>query len=94
MEHTRYVKIASGLAGAAIALAAVGLASCSGKVMEPFNDSGVSGHVNGPAITGNMPDGFSNWATKCADPGHRIYVAFHGNSAYAAIAVIDDKNCK
>jgi len=86
-------KVISGAIGAAIVGALVLLNSCSGKALEPFNDSGVSAHYNGPAATGNMPDGFSNWATKCADPGHRIYVAFHGDSAYGAIAVINDAKC-
>lgn len=68
------------------------LAGC-GKTAEPFNDAPVSGENTGPAEKINMPDGFSNVSTKC-DHGNRIYVAFHGDSAYAAIAVVAaDPSC-
>lgn len=86
-----------------IALAAAGIVAmavisfstaCAGsKAAEPFNDAPVSGQNNGPAEKINMPDGFSNVATKC-DHGNRIYVAFHSDGAYAAIAVVaNDPSC-
>jgi hypothetical protein len=69
------------------------LSGC-GKAAEPFNDAPVSGENTGAAEKINMPDGFSNVATKC-DHGNRIYVAFHGDSAYAAIAVVpNDPSCE
>jgi hypothetical protein len=69
------------------------LYGCSGKAAEPFNDAPVSGENTGSAVKINMPDGFSNVATKC-DNGNRIYVAFHGDKAYASIAVVPaDPSC-
>ena len=68
------------------------LAGC-GKFVEPYNDAPVNGQNKGAAEVVNMPDGFSNVATKC-DHGNRIYVAYHGDSAYAAIAVVpNDPTC-
>lgn len=66
-----------------------------GKAAEPFNDAPVSGSQNStPADKISMPDGYSNVATKC-DHGNRIYVAFHNDSAYAAIAIVAaDPTCK
>ncbi|TDD95823.1 hypothetical protein [Actinomadura rubrisoli] len=71
----------------------LGTAGCS-KYMEPFKDAPRSGVDNGaPADLIRMPDGFSNAATKC-DHGNRVYVAYHGDSAYAAIAVVPaDPTC-
>lgn len=72
----------------ALAVLAVGaLAGCS-KWSEPFKDAPRSNVDNGqPADLIRFPDGFSNAATKC-DHGNRIYVAYHGDSAYGAIAVV------
>jgi PBP1b-binding outer membrane lipoprotein LpoB len=81
------------------ALAVLGLtvflAGCGSKAQEPFKDAPGSSVVNQtPADKILMPDGFSNITTKC-DHGNRIYVAFHGDSAYAAIAVVpQDPTCK
>jgi hypothetical protein len=79
----------------AILATALALGGCSGKDLEPFNDAPVVGADNtGPAQKLNMPDGYSNVATKC-DHGNRIYVAFHGDAAYAAIAIVpQDPTCK
>ncbi|MGW1498979.1 hypothetical protein ACWCQW_10475 [Streptomyces mirabilis] len=70
------------------------LAGCNDKASEPFKDARRSGHDNGaPADLIRMPDGFSNAATKC-DHGNRIYIAYHGDSAYASIAVVSgDPTC-
>lgn len=89
------IKKKSILAVAGLA-AAVGilfsLGACN-KVTEPFKDADRGKTNNAPADTGTMPDGFSNWSTKC-DHGNRIYVAFHGDSPYAAIAVVPkDPTC-
>lgn len=68
--------------------------ACGGKAVEPFNDAPVGVQNKAPADGINFPDGFSNVSTKC-DHGNRVYVAFHGNSAYAAIAVVaGDPTCK
>lgn len=70
-----------------------GAAGCD-KQLEQFNDADLVDSGNSQPAQGiSMPDGFSNVATKC-DHGNRIYVAFKGDSAYAAIAVVpDDKSC-
>lgn len=75
-------------------LAMVMLSGCS-KLSEPYHDAPRSSTVNSsPADVIEMPDGFSNLATKC-DHGNRIYVVFKGDSTYAAIAVIaNDPSCK
>ena len=80
------------LSVACTAMALVGLTGC--KASEPFNDAPGSGVTNNqPADDIYMPDGFSNVSTKC-DHGNRIYVAYHGDSAYAAIAVVaGDPTC-
>lgn len=83
----------------AAALAAVAglalIAGCSGKYAEPFKDAPRSGTDNGsPADVIRFPDGFSNASTKC-DHGNRIYVAYHGDHAYAAVAVVPaDPTCR
>lgn len=83
--------IIAGIVGITILI----LTACSvGKTTEPFKDAPRSGTSNTePADTITMPDGFSNVATKC-DHGNRVYVAFHGDSPYAAIAVVpNDPTC-
>lgn len=70
------------------------LASCGAKAMEPYKDAPTSSDRNsGEATVIEMPDGFSNLATKC-DNGNRIYVAYKGDLNRAAIAVVGkDKTC-
>lgn len=68
--------------------------SCdTSKVAEPYDDAGVSQHLTGEAQVASMPDGFSNWADKCDNHGHRVFVAFHSDSPYAAITAISDPSC-
>lgn len=92
MKHT-HAKRAAGLAGIAL-IGVTALTSCGiGKATEPFNDAGVSSQNTSKATTGNMPDGFSNWASKC-DHGNRVYSAFKGDAAYGSIAVVPkDPTC-
>jgi hypothetical protein len=86
----KYRKIAA--TGGVLVLAAALLAGC-GKITEPYNDAPVRSQNKQPAEVLNMPDGFSNVATKC-DHGNRVYVAFHGDSAYGAVAVVaNDPSC-
>ncbi|MCQ9178717.1 hypothetical protein KMT30_06665 [Streptomyces sp. IBSBF 2953] len=75
-------------------VALLGLAGCNDKHAEPFKDAPRSGHDNGQAADLiRMPDGFSNAATKC-DHGNRLYIAYHGDSTYAALAVVGaDPTC-
>lgn len=79
-----------------VATAAVALLSMTGcaKMSEPFKDAPRGETNDSPADTFTMPDGFSNGATKC-DHGNRIYVLFHGDSAYGSIAVVpNDETCQ
>jgi hypothetical protein len=78
---------------AVVLLAAAILAACSGKALEPFNDAPVSGHFEGAAVTGSMPDGFGNWSSKCGPDGFRVFTLFHSDSAYGGIAVVPDRAC-
>ncbi len=79
--------------GALLIGGSVGITSCSQKMQEPFRDAPTTGHDNAPAMIIEMPDGFSNLATKCDGHGHRLYVAFHGDGAYGAITAIGDPGC-
>lgn len=83
------------IAAAVAAIAALGLlVGCDNKFTEPFKDAPRSGHDNGdPMDVVRMSDGFTNVGTKC-DHGNRIYVGYHGDHAYAAIAVVaQDPTC-
>lgn len=88
-RHVVYLVVA-----ALALLAAAFLAGCSAKAQEPFNDAAVSGHFSGPAVEGNMPDGFSNWASKCGPDGFRVFVLFHSDSPYGAITAVPDPACR
>lgn len=82
--------------GIGLALAGVlGLSGCGvAKYTEPFQDAPRGSTNNTPADTVTFPDGFSNVATKC-DHGNRVYVAYHNDKAYAAIAVVPNaEECK
>lgn len=72
----------------------LGATACGAKFTEPFKDAPRSRVDNGdPADLIRFPDGFSNAATKC-DHGNRVYVAYHGDSPYAAVAVVaGDPTC-
>lgn len=73
-------------------VAALGLTSCA-KMAEPWHDASRGDTNDAPADIFTMPDGFSNGATKC-DHGNRVYVLFHGDSTYGALAVVPDaKDC-
>jgi len=77
-------------------LAAAALAAgCGVKGQTRFQDARRTGVVNSqPADLGTMPDGYSNYATKC-DHGNRVYVLFHEDSAYGGIFVVqNDKTCR
>lgn len=65
-----------------------------GKALEPFKDAPMSNITNDKAADKVlMPDGFSNVVTKC-DHGNRVYVAYHGDKAYAALTVVpQDPTC-
>jgi hypothetical protein len=82
------------LLAAAVLVVGLSAGGCGAKFDEQFKDAARSGVENGePADLVRMPDGFSNAATKC-DHGNRIYTAYHGDEATAAIFVVgQDPTC-
>lgn len=76
--------------------AALALTSCG----ETTEDAPINSRDTIPADVYNMPDGFSNFATKCDRYGNRIYTIWRGNSStgaapYGAVAVSpQDPSCK
>lgn len=82
------------LAVAIAALAFVAfVAGCSQKAQEPFRDAPTSTRDTSPVELYDNADGFSNWSEKCDRHGNRVFVAFHGDSAYTAITAIPDSTC-
>lgn len=71
------------------------LTGCGEKFSEPFKDAPRSHQDSGnPTDVIRFADGFSNVGTSCDKDGNRIYVAYHGDSPYAAIFVLEDaKGC-
>jgi len=70
-----------------------GLATGCAKANEPFQDAERGSTNDSPADVGQMPDGFSNYATKC-DHGNRVYIIFKSDAAYGSIAVVpQDPTC-
>jgi len=68
-------------------------AGCSQKNREPFRDAGRGATNDAPADFVTFPDGFSNVSSKCDGP-NRVYVAYHGDAAYGAMAVVaNDPRC-
>jgi len=85
----RHTAVFAGAVLMGLALTGCGL----DKVQEPYKDAPRGSSNTGKADTVTMPDGFSNVATKC-DHGNRIYVAYKGDLAYGAIAVVPNaKGC-
>jgi len=78
-----------------VVTAALTLSACdtTGKYGQQYQDAKVDGVNKDAAQEITFPDGFSNAATKC-DNGNRVYVLFHGDSAYGGIAVVpNDPTC-
>lgn len=82
--------------GALITTVALTASGCSNKQREYWRDAPIDGeHDNTPAEVYTMPDGFSNFASKCDRHGNRVFVTFKGDEAKAAIAVVpQDPTCK
>lgn len=82
------------IACTSLALLALTLTACGTKGLEPFKDAPVGGRVNEPAVIGEMPDGFGNWARTC-DGTTAVYTLFHHDSAYGGVAVVaNSPECK
>ncbi len=94
MPHKKKLTIGATLLVGVLALFGTTAAACD-KVSEPWNDAKRSGVTNeDPVDVVTNADGFSNVSTKC-DHGNRLYIAYHGDSAYAAIAVVpQDPTCR
>ena len=92
---TRTRKIRTAVVSIVLAAGIAAGATACDKASEPFKDAPRTGTVNSaPADIIENADGFSNISTKC-DHGNRIYTAYHGDSSYAAIAVVpQDPTCK
>lgn len=56
-------------------------------------DAGVGHRDDSDADVVNMPDGFSNVATKCDGEGHRIFVTTQ-NASGKFMVVVNDENCR
>lgn len=71
------------------------LGACSSKAQEPFRDAPkTETRNNDPAQIIEMPDGFSNLASKC-DGTNRIYVIFKADQNRGAVAVVpNDPRCR
>ena len=84
------------ITAAVLALSVATLTGCGlgGKVTEPYQDASIGNRNNEPADVGTMPDGFSNYASKCDRPGIRVYVIFKGDYPYGALSPIADPTCK
>ncbi len=82
-------------AGAAVLTLGLGATACGDKFTEPFKDAPRSHQDTGtPTDVIRFADGFSNVGTSCDRHGNRVYVAYHGDSAYASIFVLkDDPSC-
>jgi hypothetical protein len=82
------------LAGAALVLGLGTLTACGGdKANEPYKDAPRDGANNDPAMIIEMPDGFSNLATKCVS-GVRYTVAYKGDDNRASVTTVLDPGCK
>jgi len=87
-------KLITVIAAALSVLALAVLSGCGlGKITEPYNDAPVSHQIGGPAEVGSMPDGFNNFSEKCDDHGNRVFVIFHGDSAYGSVFAMKDPTC-
>lgn len=75
------------------ALLIASLSACSSKQQEQYKDAPKGDRNNTPALIIEMPDGFSNLATKCVGDV-RYTVVFHNNSHYGSVATVVDPACK
>lgn len=90
----RKLLIAATVVVAAVTVVAACSTSEDGKYTTSNNDvPTINGNRNAAEI-GWMPDGYSNYATKCDRPGVRVYVLFHSDGAYGNVSAIADPNCK
>ena len=85
-----HIYLAAAIVG--IVIVFLGMTGCA-KFTEPFKDAPTAGHDGSSSRVIEQPDGFSNAAEKCDGYGHLIVTSYHGDRAYAAVAVINDPRC-
>lgn len=89
-----WLRLCVGALTVATGLAALTSCGAQNKYTEPYNDSGRGQTNSTPADVLTFPDGFNNVATKC-DHGNRVYVIYHNDGPYGAVAVApNDPSCK
>ena len=95
MSKKAWKTLAAVVAGIATAMVLSLLGGCgSGKANEPFKDAPKNGRDARPAMIVEMPDGFSNLATKCIEGTKiRVTVVFHGDHTYGAVSQVQDPSC-
>lgn len=91
MNKSRQIRTGTAV-GVGIAVA-LSLSACNDKATEQFRDAPIANRDRSAAEVYDMPDGFSNFSEKCDGHGNRVFVAFHNDSSYAAIAVVRDPTC-
>lgn len=90
----RTATIAAGAVLLAIALTGCGKpSSWFDKATEPYQDAKIGTKDKTAAKVIEMPDGFSNLATKCVG-GVRYTVSYKGDANRTAIATVLDPACK
>lgn len=72
---------------------AFGVGACSQKQQEQFRDAPTSTRDKSAVELYDNADGFSNWSEKCDRHGFRVFVAFHQDGSYAAMAAQPDPTC-
>lgn len=78
---------------AVLLVVAFGAGACSQKQQEQFRDAPTSTRDKSAVELYDNADGYTNWSEKCDKHGNRVFVAFHNDGAYAAIAAIKDPTC-
>lgn len=86
----RNIKIVAAI-GAAIFGATV-FTGCA-DIGEEYNDAPVEKKYDHPAEIYSMPDGFSNFASKCDVHGNRVYTARNNDKKAAITVVANDPSC-
>lgn len=87
-------KTATWVAAAAIGAGVLfGTSACNNKATEQFQDAPISVRDHSAVEVYDDADGFSNWAEKCDRHGNRVFIAFHNNNPYTAVAVVKDPTC-
>lgn len=78
---------------AVVITVAATVTGCSGKYVEPYQDAPRAGTSDSTAAKViEMPDGFSNLATKCVGD-IRYTVVYHFDNPYGSVSTVVDPQC-